>query len=110
MESDDIDSIRIAECICHTLLEKYPLEYLVDLVKKNKDFGIYVTSFRDKPNQVDVVVDKNGSYEYQCNESLYIPIPKKFVILEPDKKYFEATLKANIYLAVFKADEKELHR
>ncbi|MCD6492938.1 MAG: hypothetical protein J7K36_03940 [Archaeoglobaceae archaeon] len=107
---DNGSSFEIAEGICCSLLKKYSLEYIVDLIKKNKDFGIYITSFRNKPNQVEIVVDKTGDYEYQCNEFLCIPVPKKFVVLEPDNKYFEATLKANIFLAVSKADEKDLHK
>ncbi|RLI72474.1 hypothetical protein DRO97_08885 [Archaeoglobales archaeon] len=112
MERLDVDlpQIKIAENICYALLNKYPIDYIIDLIKENKDCRIYITSSRDKPNEVDILVDKVGRYKYQCNEFLCIPIPKKFAVLEPDKRYFEATLKANIFLAVLKADEKELHQ
>jgi len=107
---DGIPNAKLAEDICCSLFEKYTLDYIISLVKENKDCNIFITSFRDKPNQVEILVDKRGEHKYQCNEFLCIPVPKKFVVLEPDSKYFEATLKANIFLAVLKADEKELHQ
>jgi len=78
------------------------------IVKENKDRTIYIVVSRGEPETVSLVADEAG--RYSSGEVLSIPVPKKFAILEPDKNYFEQTLRANIFLAVMGVDERELHR
>ncbi len=100
------DKLELAEEIFKILTSKHSVEELMKLIEGYKDKRLFVVVPRDNPNAVNIVVD--GSYS--CGKILAIPIPKKFAVLEPDKNYFEQTLKANILLAVMGAEEKELHR
>ena len=111
MESDlEIDlSSKLANAICDKLLNSYTIEEIMEMVAKNRDKPIYVYVKRDKPESVKLVIDSNGKHCYRCDDVLLIPVPKKFVLLEPDKMYFEMTLKANIFLAVRGVEERELH-
>lgn len=102
--------MKIAETICGSLFSKYSVEELMAIVEKYKNEQLFISTTRRDPANVRVVVDTDKKYKYSSNEQLYIPIPKKFAVLEPDKHYFEMTLRANILLAVLGADEKELHR
>ena len=111
METDlEIDpSSKLADIICSKLLSTYTLEEIMETVAKNKDKSVYVYVKRGKPDSVRLVVDVNGNHCYRCDDILLIPVPKKFVLLEPDKMYFEMTLKANIFLALKGAKERDLY-
>jgi len=102
--------IKLAENICNAIFEKYSVEKLMNFVKKNRVNPLYIKVSREDPSSVKLIVDKDGKFKYNSNEPLVIPIPKKFAILEPDRQYFEMTLRANVFLAVFKANERELHK
>ena len=108
-ELEESSHQRLVDKIYHGLISKYRIEDIMRIVKENRDCNVFIASTREDPMEVDIVVDKDGVYSYCCGDVLMIPIPKKFAVLEPDKKYFEMTLKANIFLAIMKADEKELH-
>jgi hypothetical protein len=108
-EIDHSQHIKLADRIYGGLISKYRIEDIMNMVKENKDCTVYISLNRGDPRDVNIVIDREGRYRYCCGETLMIPIPKKFAVLEPDRKYFEMTLKANIFLAVMKADEKELH-
>jgi hypothetical protein len=101
---------RIAEKIYLSLLSKYTLEELMAIVKKNRNYSLFILATRRNPRKVNVIIDIKQNYRYSSEDPMFIPIPKKFAILEPDKNYFEITLRTNILLAVLRADEKELHR
>lgn len=102
--------VKIAETVCSSLFSKYSAEELMAIVEKNRGRSLFVLTTRENPGRVSVIVDTEGKYNYSAQEPMFIPVPKKFAILEPDKNYFEMTLRANILLAVLGADEKELHR
>lgn len=104
----DINS-KIADSIVKNLINSYTIDEIMDLVRKNKDKAIYICVKRCKPEKVKIFVDSNGKHCYRNDETLLIPIPKKFVVLEPDKTYFEMTLRANVLLALNGAEEKELY-
>ncbi len=108
-ELEDPHQHELVNRIFGGLVSKYKIEDLMKLVKENRDCTVYIALTRDNPMDVDIVIDREGKYSYCCGDVLMIPIPKKFAVLEPDKKYFEMTLKANIFLAVMRADERELH-
>ncbi len=111
METElEVDSnSKIADDIMRSLLSSYTIDEIMDLVMKNRDKPVYVCVKRGKPDSAKIFVDSNGKHCYRCDETLLVPIPKKFVILEPDKMYFEMTLRANLLLALKGAEEKELH-
>ncbi len=100
---------KIADDIMRNLLNSYTIDEIMDLVMKNRDKSIYVCVKRGKPDSAKIFVDSNGKHCYRCDDTLLVPIPKKFVILEPDRMYFEMTLRANLLLALRGAEEKELH-
>jgi len=104
------DLIKLSEEICVSLFEKYHIEDLMDAVSKNRDKQVFVLASRDKPEKVSIIIDHGNKYMYSSGDPLFIPLPKKFAVLEPDKCYFEMTLRANVLLSVLEADEKELHR
>ena len=107
---DSSNLMKIAETICCSLFSKYSVEELMAIVEKYRNMSLFVSTTRNDPANVRVIVDVDGKYKYSANEQLCIPIPKKFAVLEPDRHYFEMTLRANVLLAVLGADEKELHR
>lgn len=100
---------KIADSIVKNLVNSYTIDEIMDLVRKNKDKTVYVCVKRCKPEKVKIFVDSNGKHCYRHDETLLIPIPKKFAVLEPDKMYFEMTLRANVLLALNGAEERELH-
>jgi len=102
--------VKLAELIYGVLLSKYSIEDIMAMVKKYKDKTLFVVASRGSPRKVSLIVDNEGRYCYSSNSLLFIPVPKKFAVLEPDKHYFEQTLRANILLAVLGADERDLHR
>jgi hypothetical protein len=106
-ESDDLT--KLANMIYGKLVSKYRIGDLMKIVRENREHGIYLIAERFNPSDVIVEIDKNGVYRYQNGETLVIPIPKRFAVLEPDENYFRMTLKANIFLALNGADEKDLH-
>ncbi|MBO8180556.1 MAG: hypothetical protein H0Z19_08800 [Archaeoglobus sp.] len=108
VEETDTNS-KIADKILENLMRVYSIDEIMQTVRKNKDKSIYLCVKRSKPESPKIFVDSNGNHCYRCDETLMIPIPKKFVILEPDKLYFEMTLRANIMLALNGAEERELH-
>jgi hypothetical protein len=105
----ETDNSKLVDTIIENLTKVYTIEEIMQIVKKNSDKGVYLCVKRSKPESPKIFVDSNGNHCYRCDETLLVPIPKKFVILEPDKIYFEMTLKANIMLALNGAAEKELH-
>ena len=105
---DEEKNLSIAERIFRSLTSKYDVESIMRFVEENRDKNVYIVVSRDFPDDVRLVADSNG--RYSCGKVLAIPVPKKFVLLEPDRNYFEQTLRANILLALSKADEKDLHR
>ncbi len=105
---EDEASQKLAERIFRSLTSKHSLEDVMKVVKENKDRTVYIVVSRDEPETVSLVADVAG--KYSNGEILAIPVPKKFAILEPDRNYFEQTLRANIFLAVMGVDERELHR
>ncbi len=112
MELTDLEfdpTSELANAICSKLLNSYTIEEIMETILKNREKQIYIYVHRNKPDSVRLVVDKSGRHRYRCDEILLIPVPKKFVLLEPDKSYFEMTLRANIFLAVKGAKEKDLH-
>jgi hypothetical protein len=98
---------KLADKICISLLNTHPIEEIMEFVKKHKEKSVYVYAERSNPSEVKLLVDSKK--RYRCDDVLLIPVPKKFAVLEPDKLYFEMTLKANIFLAVQGAEERELH-
>ncbi|AEA47729.1 hypothetical protein [Archaeoglobus veneficus] len=102
--------VRLAELIYQMLVSKYSLEEIMALVAKHRNKMMFIVTSRSNPGKVSLVIDMEGKYRYSSGGLLFIPVPKKFAVLEPDKHYFEQTLKANILLAVLGVDEKELHR
>ncbi|HIP62836.1 MAG TPA: hypothetical protein EYH04_01765 [Archaeoglobus profundus] len=108
-ELDCSQHLKLVDEIFDGLISKYSIEDIMNIVRENKDYTVYISLNRSNPWEIDIVIDKEGRFSYRCDEDMMIPIPKKFAVLEPDKKYFEMTLKANIFLAVIKADKRELH-
>jgi|Deesub1362B_J571_1020462.scaffolds.fasta_scaffold04256_2 hypothetical protein len=102
--------LKLADNICTSLLEKHCIEEIMEIVSRNRNISVFIFASRSKPDKVSVITDLDGKYSYSHGDPLFIPLPKKFAVLEPDKKYFERTLRANILLTVLEADEKELHR
>ncbi len=100
---------KLADSIVKNLIDSYTIDEIMNLIRKNKDKPIYVCVKRGKPETAKIFVDSNGKHCYRCDDTLLIPVPKKFVILEPDKMYFEMTLRANVLLALNGAEERELH-
>jgi len=110
LECDSEDELKqmLAERIFRSLMSKHSIEDVMKVVEENKDKTVYVVVPRSEPETVSLVTDVAG--RYSSGELLIIPVPKKFVVLEPDKNYFKQTLKANIFLAITGVDEKELHK
>jgi len=113
VESQDLEkeepSLRLADKICSSLFSSYTIDEIMDIVREHRDKSVFIYVRRDDPASVRILVDSNGKHCYRCGRILMVPIPKKFVLLEPDKLYFEMTLKANIMLALRGAQERELH-
>ncbi|AGK61877.1 hypothetical protein Asulf_01911 [Archaeoglobus sulfaticallidus PM70-1] len=104
------ETTDLANQIMFCLVNKYSIEEIMDITRKNSSKNIYIMVSKRNPEKVSLFVDHNGNLSYCCDDPLLIPIPKKFAVLEPDKDYFEITLKANICLALMRASEKDLHR
>ncbi len=102
--------MRLAETIFSSLFTEYGIRDLMGIVARNRDKDVYVLATRDEPEKADIVIDMDKGYSYSFHDPLCIPVPKRFAILEPDKNYFEMTLKGNILLSLMEVDEKELHR
>lgn len=105
-----LHSMRLAENYHSSIITRYGLKGLMSKVAKNRDKSVFVVANRNDPETAGILIDSDNQHSYSLNETLYIPVPKKFAVLEPDKNYFEMTLKANIFLALLEADEEELHR
>jgi hypothetical protein len=103
------ESLRLANVIYGRLLSKCRVKDLMKIVRDNPSANVYIIASRSDPLRVEIKIDKNGHYRYENGERLVIPVPKRFAVLEPDENYFRQTLKANIFLAVNGAEEKELH-
>lgn len=99
----DEDSSQEVEEVCCCIFERFPIDYLMDLVKKSSE-DVYLLMHRDDRNFIDIYIGKNNK---DFGEFIAIPIPKRFAVLEPDREYFEITLKANVALAL--KGEKEFH-
>jgi len=102
--------MKLANSICSKLFSKHCVEDLMEIVSKNRNKDVFILASRSKPDKVSILVDTDKKYCYSSGDPLFIPLPKKFAVLEPDREYFERTLKANILLTVLRAEEKELHR
>lgn len=90
------------EKICCQLFQKYSLEKLMELAKSSEN--IYILLNREHYEFLDIYRSNNGVDSF---EFIAIPVPKRFAVLEPDKNYFEITLKANIALAL--RGERDFH-
>ncbi|MBO8182997.1 MAG: hypothetical protein H0Z28_09435 [Archaeoglobus sp.] len=101
---------EIANRIILNLKKKYPIHEIMKLTKDNSSKNVYIVVSKEHPEKVNLIVDHGKKFSYCCEDPLFIPVPKKFAVLEPDANYFERTLKANIYLALMEAAETELHR
>ncbi len=101
------DNKRLANIIYGRVIAKYRIKDLMKMIreKPEKEFHIVV----ERKNPLNVEIHVNDKHRYECGERLIIPIPKRFAVLEPDENYFRQTLKANIFLALNGAKEKELH-
>ncbi|MFO7966591.1 MAG: hypothetical protein R6U44_03225 [Archaeoglobaceae archaeon] len=102
--------MRLAETLSSSIFTSYGIRDLMGIVARNRDKDVYVFASRDEPQKANIFVDTDDQYSYSFDDPLCIPVPKKFAILEPDKNYFEMTLKGNILLSLLGVDEKELHR
>ncbi|RLI78211.1 hypothetical protein DRP07_11300 [Archaeoglobales archaeon] len=102
--------VKIANEIILNLTRKYSIGEIMKLIKDNSSKNVYVVVSKGNPEKVNLIVDHMEKFCYCCDDPLFIPVPRKFAVLEPDAAYFERTLKANIYLALMKASENELHR
>jgi len=110
MENLETESTpQLVERIMASLMKKYSIEEIMRTVSRNRDKTVYVCVRRENPDSAKILVDHSCCHRYRCDSTLYIPIPKKFAVLEPDKLYFEMTLRANITLALTGARESELH-
>ncbi len=102
--------MRLAETRLSSLFSYYDIRNFMGFVARNRDKDVFVLANRDEPEKASIVVDTDNQYSYSPRDPLCIPVPKKFAVLEPDKNYFEMTLRGNILLSLLEVDEKELHR
>ncbi len=102
--------IKVANEIIANLIKKYSISEIMRLTKENSSKNVYIVVSKEDPGKVNLIIDHAERFCYCCQDPLFIPVPKKFAVLEPDTTYFERTLKANIYLALMEASENELHR
>jgi len=105
----ECESLRLTNVIYGRLLSKYRIRDLMKMIREKPNEDFYIIVNRSNPLKVEIRRDRDGRYRYKSGEELVIPIPKRFAVLEPDENYFRQTLKANIFLALNGADEKELH-
>ena len=96
------ESSRLAEEICNEIFEKIDKKRLMQLVKENKE--VYLLLHKETREFYNVYIGKNNK---DFGEFLAIPVPKRFVLLEPDEEYFEVALKANIAIGI--KGEKDFH-
>jgi len=101
---------KIANQIILSLTKKYPIPEIMKLTRENSSKNVYIVVSKKNPERVNLIVDHSEKLSYCCEDPLFIPVPKKFAVLEPDSNYFERTLRANVYLALMEAAESELHR
>lgn len=97
------DSSSEAEKICCRILEKINIDDLMKIVKESPE-NVYILLHKEEKDFCDIFVGNNNK---DFGDFIAIPVPKRFAILEPDKSYFEITLKANIALAL--KGEKDFH-
>ncbi|MBE8540495.1 hypothetical protein [Geoglobus acetivorans] len=88
--------------VCCRVFEKYSIDQLMEMVRGREN--VYLLLHRDDREFVDIYVSNNG---VDSSEFIAVPVPKRFAVLEPDKNYFEITLKANIALAL--RGERDFH-
>ncbi len=95
----------VEECdeIYVEIVNKIPLQELMKIVRKYKDRNLFLRINRKKRKLESITF-----YEDNDEECIFVPIPKRFAVLEPDEHYFEVTLKANIVLAL--KGERDYHR
>lgn len=96
------ESSRLAEEICNEIFEKIDKKRLMRLVKENKE--VYLLLHKETREFYNVYIGENNK---DFGEFLAIPVPKRFVLLEPDEEYFEVALKANIAIGI--KGEKDFH-
>ncbi len=99
----DEDSSQHVEEVCCGIFERFPVEYLMELARSCSE-DVYLLMHRDDRNFIDIYIGRNNK---DFGEFIAIPVPKRFAVLEPDREYFEITLKANVALAL--KGEKEFH-
>ncbi len=95
MVLDDESSQHVDE-VCCCIFERFPIEYLMELVRNNSD-DVYLLMHREDRNFIDIYIGKNNK---DFGEFIAILVPKRFAVFEPDKNYFELTLKANVAMAL----------
>ena len=96
------ESSKLAEKICCAVFEKIDKKELMQLVKEKKE--VYLLLHRETKEFYNVYVGENNK---DFGEFLAIPVPKRFVLLEPDEEYFEVALKANIAIGI--KGERDFH-
>ncbi len=103
MISVEDDSSSEAERICCRIFEKINIDELMKLVKESPE-NVYIILHKEEKDFCDIFIGNNNK---DFGDFIAIPVPKRFAVLEPDRSYFEITLKANIALAL--RGEKDFH-
>ncbi len=95
----------LEECdeIYYNIVEKVPIRELMRIVREYRDRDIYIVIDRKTRKFFDLTFSV-----YEGEDLMFVPVPKRFAVLEPDEHYFEVTLKANIVLAL--KGERDYHR
>uniref|UniRef100_A0A7C3YMM1 Uncharacterized protein n=1 Tax=Geoglobus ahangari TaxID=113653 RepID=A0A7C3YMM1_9EURY len=78
------------------ILEKININKLMKIVKESSE-NVYIILHKEEKDFCDIYIGDNNK---DFGDFIAIPVPKRFAVLEPDRSYFEITLKANIVLAL----------
>uniref|UniRef100_A0A7J3TID9 Uncharacterized protein n=1 Tax=Geoglobus ahangari TaxID=113653 RepID=A0A7J3TID9_9EURY len=78
------------------ILEKINIDKLMKIVKESSE-NVYIILHKEEKDFCDIYIGDNNK---DFGDFIAIPVPKRFAVLEPDRSYFEITLKANIVLAL----------
>lgn len=97
------DESSEADRICDRIFEKINIDELMKIVRESSE-NVYILLHKEEKDFCDIFVGDNNK---DFGDFIAIPVPRRFAILEPDRSYFEITLKANIALAL--RGEKDFH-
>ncbi|AKG91101.1 hypothetical protein GAH_01612 [Geoglobus ahangari] len=103
MMSLEDESSHEAEKVCCSIFQRFSVDELMRLVRESQE-DVYILLHREDRDFVDIYIGKNNK---DFGEFIAIPLPKRFAVLEPDRNYFEVTLRANVALAL--KGEKDFH-